>query len=73
MSWNYRVMTCDNGLTYEIYEVYYHYNGSLKMYTENSIKPFGESLEDLKDELNMMIKAFENPVLKPEDFPTNEK
>jgi hypothetical protein len=76
MSWNHRVMSLDGGKSFGIHEVYYHDDGTPWMFTENSIKPFGDNPQELKEELMQMIRAFDSPVLTPEDFPeeknTNE-
>jgi hypothetical protein len=67
MSWNYRVMTLDNGKSYGIHEVYYKEDGTLSMYSD-SIDPYGESIEELENDLKLMLKAFKKDVLTPEDF-----
>lgn len=65
MSWNYRILK--NKLAgrdiCEIHEVYYNSDGSVKGWTQNSIIPTGETPEELKQDLTMMLQAFESPVL----------
>ena len=46
-----------------ICEVYYNDKGDITFTSENFIEPYGETLEDLKANFDMMQKAFELPVL----------
>ena len=69
MSWNYRVMSLDGGTSFGIHEVYYDPDNKPKVYTLNSVRPHGESLEELKLDLSRMLKAAEKPILTPQDFP----
>lgn len=69
MTWNYRVMTLNRGESYEIHEVYYNEEGRPSMYSANSVKPFGENIEDLTQNLQWMLKALQKSVLTPQDFP----
>lgn len=73
MSWNYRVMTLNRGESYEIHEVYYDTSGKPEMYTANAVKPYGENLEELRENLGWMMKALEKPVLTMNDFPGLEE
>jgi hypothetical protein len=65
MSWNYRVtkLTIQGEECYEIREVHYNEDGSVKSWTEEPAKPFGNSKEELKEVLNKMQKAFDLPLL----------
>lgn len=72
MTWNYRVMTMNNGATYTIHEVYYDEEGKPRSYTVDPIDPCGESLKDLKTELSWMRKALSKPILTPDDFDVKE-
>lgn len=72
MSWNYRVIITDN-LNHNIHEVYYKEDGSLWMYTENPVSPYGENLKELKLDLEMMLQALSKPALVPSDFEETEK
>lgn len=67
MTWNYRVCVTENG-SYEIHEVYYDSLGRPEYRTARSVSPYGESLTELKKELEMMKAALEKPVLMPSDF-----
>jgi hypothetical protein len=69
MSWNYRVMTLDGGQSYEIHEVYYDSAGKPHTYTMNPVKPFGENLRELRQDLMWMLKSLDEPVLTLQDFP----
>lgn len=65
--WNYRIMTLDKGATWGIHEVYYDEDGKPNGYTENPQEPYGETLDELKNDLLYMLRAFEKPILTPED------
>ena len=69
MTWNYRVMTLNRGETYEIHEVYYDEKGVPKMYSANSVKPYGENIEELQKNLIWMLDSIKKPVLSSNDFP----
>lgn len=43
---------------YVIHEIYYDENGNIYAWTENPQYPYGESLEDLIGDLELMKKAF---------------
>ena len=75
MHWNHRVIKkeCRNDAdetTYGIHEVYYNNNGVPTMCTEEPIRLLGDSVKDLKETLERMMKALDNPVLDyDKDFP----
>ena len=46
-----------------ICEVYYNDEGKVTSTTERFIEPYGETLEDLKANFNMMKEAFDKPVI----------
>jgi len=68
MSWNYRVIETNFG--YEIREVYYH-KGEPKATTQGTAGCWGESLEELKQDLKLIEEALNKPVLKEEIFDTD--
>jgi hypothetical protein len=75
MTWNYRVVkhTDSEGIThFGIHEVYYDKDGRPSMYTESAMAPYGETLEELAEDLERMREALIKPVLTDEDF-TKEK
>lgn len=64
--WNHRVMKrkIDGEDVYAIHEVYYEMDDEDRiLWTENDVAPCGETLEELKQELQRMLKATEKPVL----------
>ncbi len=65
MSWNYRIVKTSGG--YEIFEVYYKTSKKGKCKIEatsmDEISPYGESPEELKEDLKMMLEAFDRPIL----------
>ena len=78
MSWNYRVThsveewqgTINEQVRedfFSIREVYYDSSGGIECWTEKSIGPGGETLEELRDDLHLMLKAFELPILEMKD------
>ena len=67
------VMTLNRGESYEIHEVYYDDAGKPKTYTMNSVKPFGEDLRELRQDIMWMLNALDTPILTPEDFPDLEE
>jgi hypothetical protein len=70
-TWNYRVVRKkeSNGTrTYGIYEVYYSKNGKPEFCSSCPITPTGDNVRELKTSVIQMLKAFDKPVLKYEDF-----
>lgn len=61
MTWDYRVIVKDG--SYYIYEVYYDDDGNPGAFTEDPVSPFGESLEELKEDLKHFSDALSLPVL----------
>ena len=77
MTWNYRVIVRSwppspsydgNEEEYGIYEVYYNEDGDVELITEVSVLPFGETLEELRADFDLQLKAFDLPALKYEDI-----
>lgn len=73
MTWNYRVLKRENEHTtdpdekyyYGIHEVYYRKNNKIKLWTIEPIIPYGSSVEELKECLNLMLKdSSDRPVLE---------
>lgn len=65
--WNYRVirqyhMETDTEI-FQIHEVYYDDKHQIEGWTELPIAAMGESLSELKGDMELMRKAFEKPVL----------
>jgi hypothetical protein len=71
VSWNHRIIryTDGEGTThFGIHEVYYGSGGEPEMYTENPVAPYGESLDELRRDIEHMMGAFNHPVLTDADF-----
>lgn len=77
MSWNYRVIrhlaTQDGSAYYAIHEVYYNDQGMPYMVSHESVKPFGETLDELKSDLGMIHAALRKPVLDYTIFTKREE
>jgi hypothetical protein len=77
--WNYRVVRKayppgkDGTIEYVlgIHEVYYDDNGEPEMVTEDRMDPHGETLEELRDDIEHMRLALDKPVLDYETFGAN--
>ncbi|MBD0347458.1 MAG: hypothetical protein ICV63_22085, partial [Coleofasciculus sp. Co-bin14] len=67
MHWDYRVFFEDGGYTFRT--VYYDDRGAITTCSEKPIEPFGESLEDLQEELNLLQAALKKKVLSASDVP----
>lgn len=63
MTWNYRVVR-DLFSQYGIYEVYYDEGGNISAWTGGPEEPFGESLDELEENLKQMSMALLLPVLE---------
>lgn len=67
MTWNHRVMKHDKADGdddwYQIHEVFYNSEGERESWTVGGIAPGGNTLEDLRDELHMMLEATEKEIL----------
>ena len=72
--WNHRVVhkeiQCGSEKEdwYAIHEVYYDENEKIEGITENSIAPGGNTAEELKNELERMIKCLEKEILENKNF-----
>lgn len=64
MSWNYRVVMTeyDMGDEFNICEVYYNDDGDITGYTD-PVSPNGGSVCELSRDIELMMEAFEKPVL----------
>ncbi len=67
MHWDYRVFLEDGG--YTIRTVYYDDRGVITACSQKPIEPFGESLEALQEELNLLQAALKKKVLSASDVP----
>ena len=79
MTWNYRVISHpswdfagDKGAReYRIHEVFSDETGIIG-YSARGCEPFGETKEDLIQDMKYMNLAFDKPVLNVEDMPTTK-
>ena len=65
MGWNHRVMKSKDGDDdyYQIHEVYYDKEGKVDGYTARGTSPCGNSLQELKEDLERMLKSLDKEVL----------
>jgi hypothetical protein len=65
--WNYRVIRKyhkeSDSNTYQIHEVYYDDEHKIEGWTQSPVGPMGESLAELRNDIQHFIKAFQKPVL----------
>lgn len=68
MSWNHRVLRHRNGegFTFTIHEVYYDPDGTPNSWTIQPVAALGETLGELREELERMLHATGLPVLDEE-------
>ena len=69
-TWNYRIVKTKGSLydEYEIREVFYDEIGNPTFCIDEPSCPYGETIEELKEDYELMKKAFDKPVLNYEDF-----
>jgi hypothetical protein len=71
MHWNYRVVrksyNTNDGETHQmfgIHEVYYDDFGEVKYITTKPLDAYGDTPEELQEDLKEMLKAFDKPILE---------
>ena len=71
--WNHRVVrrTYNSESNYGVYEAYYT-DGRVVSITMEPVTPQGESMDELREELAMMARACEHPVLDYDNIPETE-
>jgi hypothetical protein len=74
MHWNHRVVRHhtknimgDPDVGYAIHEVYYDDDGSIRGMTQDAVSPYGDTPEELKDDLERMLEAISKPILDFDD------
>lgn len=80
MAWNYRVVrknvymgkTIAPEVQFGIHETYYNDKDEPTAITTDHMRPYGETLEELKSDLEKMVAALDKPVLNWEDFKDKE-
>jgi hypothetical protein len=79
-NWNYRVVRKDvylgktiaEEVQFAIHETYYNDEGVPTAITTDPMKPYGETVEELRADLERMCKALGKSVLNWEDFGSKE-
>jgi hypothetical protein len=65
--WNYRIIRKyheeSDSSTYQIHEVYYNDDDIIEGWTQSPVEPIGESLAELRNDIQYFLKAFQKPVL----------
>lgn len=64
-TWNHRVLLTEHDLfgpTYDIIEVFYNHDGSVRGYTAADVQSY-ESPEELRGTIEAMLTAFDHPTL----------
>ncbi|MEZ4708191.1 MAG: hypothetical protein R3A44_13350 [Caldilineaceae bacterium] len=68
MKWDYRVFHEKNG-DYVIREVFYNEDDKILGCTEDAVEPFGQTLEELAEQIAWFQAALKMPVLTLADIP----
>lgn len=65
MSWNYRVVKHEDEheVWYGLHEVYYDEEHNPDGFSEKPIDPRGTTVEELRGDIDLMLQAFNRPVL----------
>lgn len=65
-TWNYRVThyEVDGESVYGIREVYYGEHGTVQGWSQSSMAPHGDTLDELREDVDHMRDAFDKPVLR---------
>ena len=66
ISWDYRIIEHDGAFT--LHEVHYNERGEIISVSEDPMGPSGETLEELKDDMEYFLQAFNRPVLKKQEI-----
>lgn len=73
MGWNYRIAkriykTPEPEEEFFILEIWYDKNGNINGWSEIEWPPHGPSLEVVRTDLELMLKAFDEPIVNMEDY-----
>lgn len=74
MTWNHRVVQTadtDGSPLFAVYEVYYDDAGIPSARTEDAVRSYCESVDELRRELERMLKCLDKPLLTDADFKGN--
>jgi len=66
MNWDYRVINHDGMFT--IHEVSYNDKGDITSISQDPMGPSGDTLEELKDDMEYFLQALDMPVLNKEEI-----
>ncbi len=66
MNWDYRVIEHDGAFT--VHEVHYNDKGAIISISEDPMGPSGETLEELKADMEYFLQALDKPVLRKEEI-----
>ena len=66
ISWDYRVIEHEGAFI--IHEVHYNDKGDIISISEDPMGPSGETLEELKADMEYFLQAFNRPVLRKEEI-----
>ena len=66
--WNHRIIKRHdkkaNITTFQIHEIYYNDNNEIEGWTESPVAPMGESMAELREDLQHFVEALEKPVFE---------
>jgi hypothetical protein len=71
MTWNHRIIR-RNGRDLAIHEVYYNEAGDPDMVTNDATGIYGETIDELRETLQRMLRALDTPILEYESFEQNQ-
>lgn len=60
--WNYRIVRVDGYC--HIREIYYDDKGEIWLWTQSPAAPVGENADEVRSDLQLMLKACEAPILE---------
>ena len=73
MTWNHRVISREGQEELAIHEVSYDKNGKPNMVTNDAVGIYGETVGELRETLERMLKSLEAPKLAFESFGQSEE
>ncbi len=66
--WNYRVIkkhdSKSENTSYQIHEIYYREDGIIDAWTESPVQPYGDTSQELQEDIRFFLQAFRHPVLE---------
>ncbi len=66
ISWDYRIIEHDGAFT--VHEAHYNEKGDIISISEEPMGPSGETLGELKDDMEYFLQALNRPVLRKEEI-----